>query len=123
MKNTVSSKSVHAWHLTTNNFCDTDSIKSRLVFYKNKGLDKTLPQVVYYSCEGKETGKKGTLHLQQYIYFYNPLSFREVKLLFPRSHVETAIHSPYRGVTYCQKEGDYYELGSYVECINHYLTF
>jgi len=120
--NKVTPQHRHAWCLTINNPKYDDSFYVKLRSYDpGSGLLHS-KNVVYYAVQGKE-GVGKTLHYQIFIYFVEPLSFTEVKLLFPRAHVESALHSPLRAVTYCKKENEWREIGSYELMIHHYLSF
>lgn len=56
---------------------------------------------------GKEKGKKGTPHLQGYIYFKNARSFKSVKKMLPTAHLEKSKGSKKDNYNYCSKEGDF----------------
>jgi hypothetical protein len=69
-----------------------------------------------YAVVGREVGEGGTPHLQGYVRFKKPLSFKSVKdRLNPRSHVEISRGSPRQNREYCTKDGEYDEYG---ECPN-----
>jgi len=53
-----------------------------------------------------------TPHLQGYIYFDNPKSFKAFKKLLPRSHVEPAVWGPSVNQKYCSKDGKFEEFGA-----------
>lgn len=56
---------------------------------------------------GKETGEKGTNHLQMYFEFDNAKTFNQMKLLFPKCHIETAKGDKDSNFKYCSKDNDY----------------
>lgn len=65
-----------------------------------------------YLCVGKEIAPTtGTPHLQGYVYFENPRSFKSVIKKFPRSHIVPAGGTPQQNQVYCKKDGDYFEKG------------
>jgi len=64
-----------------------------------------------YLCVGKEVGEAGTPHLQGYIHFENPRSFKAVKKLLMRAHLEPAKGNPKQASDYCKKDGNYIEIG------------
>lgn len=65
-----------------------------------------------YSVIGKEIGPEcKTPHIHFYIYHKNPISFKSVKKLFPRAHVDLCKGSPLDNFKYCSKDGDFVEFG------------
>lgn len=66
-----------------------------------------------YQVIGKEVGaKKGTPHLQGYIYFANPRAFNAVKkAISVRCHLEAARGTPKEASEYCKKDREYEEKG------------
>lgn len=64
-----------------------------------------------YQVIGKEVGASGTKHLQGYLSFDNPRSFRAIMKLCKRWHLEIARGSPQDNYEYCTKDGDYEEFG------------
>lgn len=68
-----------------------------------------------YRVGQEETGANGTTHIQAYMYRSNPVSFRYVKKLFPKCHIEPAKGSPQDNKKYCQKDdtrtGNKFEVG------------
>ena len=60
-----------------------------------------------------------TPHLQCAIYFKEKKSFKEVKAIFPRAHIER-LRMPYTAAWfYCRKEGIFDERGDLKEAMNH----
>lgn len=57
-----------------------------------------------YAIWQLEKGEAGTPHLQAYVMFANQVSFRTVKKLYPRAHIEAAKGSPQQCIAYCSKE-------------------
>jgi len=66
-----------------------------------------------YHVIGKEVGANGTPHLQGYIYFAQPKGNVAVRTLLPRAHVEARLRasSCFQALTYCKKDGDFWEIG------------
>lgn len=68
---------------------------------------------VRYLLFGRETGESGTRHLQGYIYFASPKTFRQAKAkLGERCHLEKAKGGSRANYDYCTKDGDYEEFGT-----------
>lgn len=72
--------------------------------------------VISYGIGGVETGSRGeTPHLQMYVRTPRSVRLRafiaEVHRYFPTAHVETAYADDARNIRYCQKEGDWFEVG------------
>lgn len=65
---------------------------------------------VSYLVVGDEVGKDGTPHLQGYCYFKGPRTFKAVKNMLPRAHIEAA-KSTTKAAAYCRKDGSFYEFG------------
>lgn len=64
-----------------------------------------------YICFGKDVAlKTGTPHLQGYVSFNNPRSFKSVSRLLPW-HISIAKGSGAQNKAYCSKEGEFYERG------------
>lgn len=66
-----------------------------------------------YLIYGRETcPTTGRPHLQGYISFKNPRSWKSVKADFPeRVHLEISRGTPQQNYNYCTKDNDYYEFG------------
>lgn len=91
---------VRAWVFTLNNYTDAD-----YAYFKD-----TL-KCRYIIC-GKEVGeKKGTPHLQGYIYFDNARTFSAMKKVHSRCAWDDARGSTEDNEKYCSKEGDWFERG------------
>lgn len=56
-----------------------------------------------YLIYGRETASTGTPHLQGYIQFKNPKSFKSTIETLGKSHVEIAKGTPQQNITYCSK--------------------
>ena len=64
-----------------------------------------------YLVVGKEVGENQTPHLQGFIYYENPRSFKSMKKLLLRAHIEPAKGTPLQASDYCKKDGNFYEYG------------
>jgi len=64
-----------------------------------------------YLVYGREVGESGTPHLQGYVVFRNPRSFKSVKSSMPRAHIEQAKGDSDANFKYCTKDGDFFEDG------------
>jgi len=74
---------------------------------------------VEYLIIGDEVGESGTPHLQGFVLFKSPISFKKCKeLLGTRAHLETAraLHS---AIDYCKKDGKFVEVGVCPERSRH----
>lgn len=92
-----------AWCFTLNNYTKSDVRRIK---------DYISEETITYVCFGKEKGvARKTKHLQGYIRFTARTSFRNVKLLFPRCHLEAAKGSPQQNIKYCSKDGRFKEFG------------
>lgn len=60
---------------------------------------------------GREVGESGTPHLQGYMQFRHPITFSALKRVLPKMHIERARGSGRDNLTYCSKEGDFFEIG------------
>lgn len=76
---------------TINNYTDEDINQCKNLPYK-------------YIILGKEKGEEGTPHIQGYVFFSNPISFKSFKKKLPRAHIEVCRGSPQQNVEYCSKE-------------------
>lgn len=74
-------------------------------------LSKLLDSTFQYLVFGFEVGKKGTPHMQGYIYFTNAHSQVSVKKILPRAHLLVAKGGPDSNYDYCSKDGNYWEFG------------
>lgn len=65
----------------------------------------------WYGIFGNEIAPTtGHEHIQAYIYAKQPVAFRSIIEMFPGSHVEKAKGNPVQNITYCSKEGDWFEV-------------
>lgn len=66
-----------------------------------------------YVVIGHETGENGTPHLQGFVCFENARSFKQLKALLPRAHIEIkSAYSTFKQASdYCKKEGHFHEQG------------
>lgn len=65
-----------------------------------------------YLIYGREQGEQGTVHLQGYIVFKNPVRFQRLQKLLPRAHWEAAVKGHQANINYCKKDGMFWERGS-----------
>jgi len=87
------------WCFTINNYTDDDkSIVLALAHAKR-------PHPVYIIV-GEEVGKKGTPHLQGYVYYESPRVFSVMKKALPRANIQAAKGTGEQNKTYCSKEGN-----------------
>lgn len=69
-------------------------------------------QSTVYGVIGKEIGSEDeTPHYQGFVRFANATSFKRVKALLPRAHIETQRGSIAQASDYCKKDGDFVEWG------------
>lgn len=69
--------------------------------------------ILYYSCGFEHFGEEDkTPHLQIALCYDRPRTFSEVKLQFPRAHIEMLEYDAHLASLYTQKAGHYEELGS-----------
>lgn len=80
---------------TINNWSDDDAT-----------LCMSLQETAQYLVVGKETGESGTPHLQGYVYFKSQRTFKSLKKMLPRAHIEVAKGTAQHNRTYCTKDGD-----------------
>lgn len=92
---------VRGFCFTINNYTDAD-----------KGGLEMLAAMCEYMVVGKETGEEGTPHYQGYVYFKNKKSFKQVKDVIPRAHIEVAKGNAQQNRDYCIKGGDFEEFGN-----------
>lgn len=65
-----------------------------------------------YLIYGKEIAPTtGTPHLQGYVYFNNPRTVRSLIKKLYGFHIEVAKGTPEQNITYCKKDGDFFESG------------
>lgn len=74
----------------------------------------TFGQSCEYLVYGRETGLNGTPHLQGYFSLTQRKTFNQVKAWFPnRAHLEVARGTPQQNRTYCTKDGQFEEFGTF----------
>jgi len=73
---------------------------------------ESLIEKAQYVCYGKETGEEGTPHFQGFCYFKERKSFKQLKEILPRAHIERQRGPTKNAVEYCQKDGDFHEWGT-----------
>jgi len=102
--------SAHAWVLTINNPTYEDKCSIR-------ALDSN-KDICYIVCgdEGYQRGK--TPHLQIAMCFHRKKTFKQMKEMFSRAHIEIVKFDFGLAAAYCKKEGIFREYGSLVQaCI------
>jgi len=71
-----------------------------------------LPHNADYLIYGEEIGEEGTHHLQGFIQYKHPISFRVCKnALGERFHIEKRRGTIQQAIDYCKKDGKYYHVG------------
>jgi len=94
------------WVLTLNNPTDGEREQWDAVFSDEL--------VVRYAVYGNEVGASGTPHLQGFVVFNQPSRLAAVRnLLGDRVHAEFAKGTSKQASTYCKKDGDFKEFGSF----------
>lgn len=68
---------------------------------------------VVYAVFGHETGASGTPHLQGFTIFRGPQRLTALKLRLPRCHFEPSRGTSLENRTYCRKDGDSVEFGTF----------
>lgn len=53
----------------------------------------------------------GTPHVQGYIQYWDPKTFKSIKAVMPMSHIEVAKGTPQQNIAYCSKDGVWFEYG------------
>lgn len=75
-------------------------------------LDHLMDIDCKYFCIGFEEGEEGTPHIQGYVQFENPISFKSAKnRVGTRCHIEVAKGNFQQNIDYCSKDGSFYEFG------------
>lgn len=70
-----------------------------------------LSELFAYVIFGKEKGEGGTPHLQGYAELKKRTAFSVIKGLWDRMHIEPRRGSQLQAITYCKKDGDFFEYG------------
>lgn len=65
-----------------------------------------------YGIIGREVGEHGTPHLQGYCEYRNPRSFKGLKEIFTRAHIEKKRGTNVQAADYCKKDLDFWESGT-----------
>jgi len=65
-----------------------------------------------YGIVGREVGEHGTPHLQGYCEYKNARSFKGLKEIYERAHIEKKRGTNVQASEYCKKENDYWEHGT-----------
>lgn len=88
------------------NFCFTLNNYSNLEYTLLKDLE------CKYIVIGEEVGESGTPHLQGYVEFKNPRSFKGIKkIIGDRAHIERRYGTSTQAADYCKKDGKFFEKG------------
>lgn len=85
------------WTLTWNNYSEED-----YRYLLNFAKENTVKYIL-----GRETGTKNTPHIQGYLNFRNPRSFKNLKEKFSKIHLEKARGNDEQNFIYCSKENNY----------------
>jgi len=96
----MSDQRSRGWCFTVNNYTESDEVTAHLV------CEDSL-----YGIVAREVGEEGTPHLQCYVHYKDAKSFRSVKALLSRAHLEKARGTPSQNRKYCKKDEDYVEYG------------
>lgn len=96
---------------------------SRWVFTINNPTPADRTHVVHlgesesikYLVAGREHGESGTPHLQGFVIFNRSVRRARVASALPRAHLEVARGTSEQAATYCKKEGDFDEYGTFPE--------
>lgn len=91
------------WVFTVNNYTDD-------TYYELQGL--YFSGTIGYLCIGFEVGENGTPHLQGYVEFSTRVTRTFVSARIPRAFVAVRRGTTEEAITYCKKEGEFYEEGS-----------
>lgn len=102
----MSDKKARSYVFTINNWTDDDY-----------AAVTQLPDVakVKYLVYGKEVGDEGTPHIQGYVSFQSPLSFKSISKKLKRAHIEPAKGNASQNRVYCTKSNDFVEYGEIPE--------
>lgn len=99
---------VSRWVFTLNNFTDQD-----VEHLSHLGASLAASNLKYLVF-GREVGDSGTPHLQGFVLFSRSVRLTNVRaLISARGHFEAARGSNDQAATYCKKDGDFEEYGSY----------
>lgn len=80
--------------------------------YKFSDMCHLMDMHFEYMIIAYEVGKKGTPHIQGYVYFHNGITFETAKKKLPKDcHIERQKGTPEQATIYCMKDGEYYEFG------------
>lgn len=100
-KKSEGNPSSRGWIIVVNNPTDDDLNHLKLV-----------SQQADYMIVGDEVGdKEGTPHYQGYAYWKDKKTFKAIKKLVPRAHLEIANGSPEQNQSYCSKQKILFETG------------
>lgn len=93
------------WCFTINNYTEDEF----------RTICDSAPANTTYLVAGREVGESGTPHLQGFLILSTKLRLRQIKALagFGRAHLEISRGTNEQAASYCKKEGNYFEHGSY----------
>jgi len=80
---------------------------------------ETLKRETHYGVVGKETGEGGTAHYQGYARFEHPKTFKQVKKILSRAHLEAQKGTWSQASEYCKKDGHFEEWGQVPSEVNN----
>lgn len=95
------------WCFTINNFTLSDVASCMSAYEDDENTS-------YLIIGVEKAPRTGTKHIQGYIYYTNPVSFKYVKGWLPAgAHIEPQqAKANVSAYCYCMEDGDYYEMGS-----------
>lgn len=80
--------------------------------YTFKDICSVVDLTADYIVFGFETGNsKEVPHIQGYVHFNNARHFKSVSKMLPRAAIYSAKGTPQQNLTYCSKQGEFYEFG------------
>lgn len=90
------------WCFTINNYTDKD-----VELFESEDFKRQVRYCIY----GFEVGENNTKHIQGFIYFHNTKTFKTVKKILIRAHIEKMKGSISQNVAYCSKDNNFKTIG------------